>query len=109
MIPLGGYMTEPGEIELCPGRPRRDLRVVNRGDRPIQVGSHFHFAEANPALDFDRQKAMGFRLDIPSGTAIRFEPGLTITVTLVAFGGLKTLRGFQTAVPDGEGTIEHEH
>jgi urease subunit gamma/beta len=82
----GETLVAPGEIELNVGRPRRALDVVNRGDRPIQVGSHFPFAETNRALDFDRAAAEGMRLDIPAGTAVRFEPGESKTVTLVTTG-----------------------
>lgn len=82
-----------GEIELAPGRARTTLDVVNTGDRPVQIGSHYHFFEVNRALDFDRKSAMGMRLDIPAGTAVRFEPGQRRTVTLVAFGGDRSLSG----------------
>jgi urease beta subunit len=79
-------------------RPRVTLPVTNRGDRPIQVGSHFHFLEVNPALDFDRLQAYGMRLDIPAGTAVRFEPGMRKTVTLVAFGGRRRVFGLNQLV-----------
>ncbi|VTZ20926.1 Urease subunit gamma/beta [Methylocella tundrae] len=82
-----------GEIELAPGRARTTLDVVNTGDRPVQIGSHYHFFEVNRALDFDRKSAMGMRLDIPAGTAVRFEPGQRRTVTLAAFGGDRSLSG----------------
>ena len=82
-----------GTIELSPGRPRLDLDVVNTGDRPIQVGSHYHFFETNRALDFDRAASRGFRLDIPAGTAVRFEPGQRKRVTLTTFGGANDLSG----------------
>jgi len=82
----GEMFVAPGEIELNVGQPRRAFDVTNRGDRPIQVGSHFPFAETNRALDFDRAAAEGMRLDIPAGTAVRFEPGESKTVTLVATG-----------------------
>jgi urease subunit gamma/beta len=82
----GEPLVLPGDIELNAGRPRRSLAVTNRGDRPIQVGSHYPFAETNRALDFDRGAAAGMRLDIPAGTAVRFEPGESRTVTLVATG-----------------------
>lgn len=82
----GDVQVAPGDVELNAGRPRRTLDVVNRGDRPIQVGSHYPFAETNGALDFDRAAAAGMRLDIPAGTAVRFEPGESRTVTLVAAG-----------------------
>jgi urease subunit gamma/beta len=81
------YLVEDGEIELNAGRPSLSLRVDNTGDRPIQVGSHAHFFEVNRALRFDRALAFGMRLDIPAGTAVRFEPGDERDVTLVAFGG----------------------
>ncbi len=83
------------EIELCPGRERIQIRVANCGDRPIQVGSHYHFFETNTALDFDRATTKGFRLDIPAGTAVRFEPGQSRTVTLVTLGGSKKIYGFR--------------
>lgn len=82
-----------GEIDLAPGRARTTLDVVNTGDRPVQIGSHYHFFEVNRALDFDRKSAMGMRLDIPAGTAVRFEPGQRRTVTLVTFGGDRSLSG----------------
>lgn len=97
MIP-GEIRTAAGEIELNPGRERLTLEVENHGDRPIQVGSHYHFAEANDALKFDRPQAMGFRLDIPAGTAVRFEPGQRRRVTLVAVAGARTIYGFQGKV-----------
>ena len=97
MIP-GEIMTLEGEIELNAGRPTIELEVTNTGDRPIQVGSHYHFFETNPALDFERDKARGFRLDIPSGTAVRFEPGQSRTVTLVALAGERTVYGFRQQV-----------
>ena len=93
MTPLGGYEHPAGEIELNAGRPVTRLRVANRGDRPVQVGSHFHFAEANRALRFDRTRAYGLRLDVPAGTAVRFEPGDTKTVRLVEIAGEKVIRG----------------
>ena len=86
MIP-GEILPAPGEIELNAGRDSIALDVANTGDRPIQVGSHYHFAETNPALEFDRAAARGRRLDIPAGTAVRFEPGESRTVQLVAFAG----------------------
>ena len=85
--PIGGYIHPPGDIELNTGRPVTRLSVANTGDRPIQVGSHYHFAEANRALRFDRLVAYGLRLDIPAGTAVRFEPGDTRDVQLVPFAG----------------------
>jgi urease subunit beta len=93
MIP-GEVITAPGDIELNAGRARISLTVANRGDRPIQVGSHYHFYETNPALDFEREKARGFRLDIPAGTAVRFEPGQARTVSLVAYAGTREIYGF---------------
>jgi urease subunit beta len=97
MIP-GEIITAPGEIELNAGRPTVTLDVANTGDRPVQVGSHYHFAETNPALTFDRAAARGLRLDIASGSAVRFEPGQTRTVTLVPFGGARKVYGFRQAV-----------
>lgn len=94
MIP-GEVMPMAGEIELNAGRPTVTVSVANTGDRPIQVGSHYHFFETNPALRFDRAKARGFRLDIPAGTAVRFEPGQTRDVTLVALAGNRTVYGFR--------------
>lgn len=94
MIP-GELMTADGEIELCAGRARCVVMVANTGDRPIQVGSHYHFHETNAALDFDREAARGFRLDIPAGTAVRFEPGQRREVTLVAYAGARVVHGFQ--------------
>jgi urease subunit beta len=92
----------PGEIipadepvELNPGRPRITLRVVNTGDRPVQVGSHFHFAQTNTALDFDREAAQGHRLDVPAGTSVRFEPGIDREVDLVPLAGNKIVPGLQ--------------
>lgn len=97
MIP-GEIITAPGTLDLNAGRPTLKVSVANTGDRPIQVGSHYHFAETNPALDFDRAKARGYRLDIPAGTAIRFEPGQTREVQLVAFGGTGEVWGFNGLV-----------
>jgi urease subunit beta len=97
MIP-GEVMPAAGEIELNAGRPMVTLTVANTGDRPIQVGSHYHFFETNPALRFERGKARGFRLDIPAGTAVRFEPGQSRTVTLVEISGAQTVYGFRQAV-----------
>ena len=85
-------------VELLPGRPVTVLRVVNTGDRPVQVGSHYHFFETNGALRFDREMARGMRLDIASGTAVRFEPGQERDVTLVPFGGGRKVHGFQQKV-----------
>jgi len=89
----GAVAVETGTLTLNEGRDAIDCVVVNRGDRPIQVGSHYHFGEVNRALDFDRAKARGMRLDIPAGTAVRFEPGDTRTVKLVAIGGKRVVRG----------------
>jgi urease len=89
----GAYAIKPGRIELSPGRSRRKLQVINSGDRPIQVGSHYHFVETNPELVFDRTLAYGYRLDIAAGTAVRFEPGERRTVTLVELGGRKIAQG----------------
>jgi urease subunit beta len=97
MIP-GEVITAPGDIELNAGRPSISLTVANTGDRPIQVGSHYHFAETNKALSLDRTKARGHRLDIAAGTAVRFEPGQTRDVQLVPFGGKREVYGFQQAV-----------
>ena len=94
MIP-GEILTLDGDIELNPGQPRTTLQVANTGDRPIQVGSHYHFAETNPALQFDRAAARGQRLDIAAGTAVRFEPGQARTVTLVPFQGAREIYGFR--------------
>jgi urease subunit beta len=94
MIP-GELVTAPGEIELNAGRETVTLRVVNTGDRPIQVGSHFHFADVNDALAFDREAASGFRLDVPAGTSVRFEPGAERDVTLVALAGARRVPGLQ--------------
>lgn len=89
----GEYQTQPGEIELNAGRATVTLEVTNMGDRPVQVGSHYHFGETNPGLKFDRAAATGKRLDIPAGTAVRFEPGETKTVTLVDIAGNKVITG----------------
>ncbi len=94
MIP-GELFIQDGEIEINVGRPTVKLMVSNTGDRPIQVGSHYHFFETNNALSFDRDKARGHRLDIPAGTAVRFEPGQTREVQLVAFAGAGKVYGFQ--------------
>jgi urease beta subunit len=93
MIP-GEIIVAAGEIELNAGRPTVTLSVANTGDRPIQVGSHYHFFETNRALAFDRDKARGYRLDIPAGTAVRFEPGQTREVRLVAYAGARRVFGF---------------
>ena len=97
MIP-GELLAEPGEIEINAGRPTITLVVGNTGDRPIQVGSHYHFFETNNALRFDRAAARGYRLNIPAGTAVRFEPGQTRTVALVAYSGERKVYGFQAKV-----------
>jgi urease subunit beta len=91
----GEIRTGDGAIELNAGRPRTGLEVLNTGDRPIQVGSHFHFADVNASLEFDRTAAQGFRLDVPAGTSVRFEPGASRTVTLVALGGDARVPGLQ--------------
>ena len=97
LIP-GELLPEPGEIVLNAGRPVTTLLVANTGDRPVQVGSHFHFFEANSALKFDRDAARGLRLDIPAGTAIRFEPGDSREVQLVPFAGERRIFGFNGLV-----------
>jgi urease subunit beta len=97
MIP-GEVRVSPGEVELNQGRKTVSLSVTNSGDRPIQVGSHYHFFEVNDALKFERKKAYGFRLNIAAGTAVRFEPGQTRTVELVAFAGERKVYGFQGKV-----------
>ncbi len=94
MIP-GEVITREGELSLNDGRETCSVSVVNSGDRPVQVGSHYHFAESNPALIFDREKARGFRLDIPAGTAVRFEPGQEREVQLVALAGARRVYGFR--------------
>jgi urease subunit beta len=95
----------PGEtpVLLNPGRSRATLTVTNTGDRPVQVGSHYHFAAANPALEFDREAAWGRRLDVPAGTAIRFEPGVTREVSLVPLAGRRIVRGLR---PDQAGPLD---
>jgi urease subunit beta len=97
-VPVGGYVLRDEPIELNEGRPRLKLRVRNTGDRPIQVGSHYHFMEVNRALSFDREQSFGWRLDIPAGTAVRFEPGDEKEVTLVPFGGKQRVQGFNGLV-----------
>ena len=97
MIP-GEFITGSGEIDLNVGLATVDIQVANSGDRPIQVGSHYHFYETNPALLFDREAAKGMRLDIPAGTAVRFEPGQTRDVKLVAYAGKRRIVGFRQAV-----------
>ena len=98
MTPIGGYWHPADEIEINAGRPVSEVQVVNHGDRPIQVGSHFHFAETNRALEFDRGAAYGMRLDIPAGAAVRFEPGDAKTVQLVPFGGRRRSTAFRGLV-----------
>jgi urease beta subunit len=95
MSPIGGYIHPAGEIEINAGRPVTTLRVTNLGDRPVQIGSHHHFAESNRALRFDRMAAFGQRLDIPAGTAARFEPGESREIMLVPFGGRRWMVAFQ--------------
>ena len=97
MIP-GEYFTADGDIELNAGSTALTLLVANTGDRPVQVGSHYHFAETNPGLSFDRKAAHGMRLDIPAGTAVRFEPGQAREVNLVPYGGLRVVQGFNGKV-----------
>jgi urease subunit beta len=97
MIP-GEVLTLDGEIELNAGRPVTVLSVINSGDRPVQVGSHYHFFEVNPALVFERGRSRGMRLDIPSGTAVRFEPGQQREVRLVPYGGGRRVTGFRGEV-----------
>ena len=97
MIP-GEIIPAAGEIELNVGRATVTLAVANTGDRPIQVGSHYHFFETNEALDFDRSLARGMRLNIPAGTAVRFEPGQSREVTLVAYGGSRKVYGFNQKI-----------
>jgi urease subunit beta len=97
MIP-GEMLVEPGEIELNAGRATATVKVANSGDRPVQVGSHFHFFEVNPALQFERQLGYGMRLNIAAGTAVRFEPGQERTVELVALAGDRKVYGFNGKV-----------
>jgi urease subunit beta len=97
MIP-GEVITKSGDIEMNAGRATVELDVANTGDRPIQVGSHYHFFETNGALYFDRARARGFRLDIPAGTAVRFEPGQTRKVRLVAYAGARLVHGFNDKI-----------
>jgi urease subunit beta len=99
----GEVLTPDGVIEISPGRARFTLTVENAGDRPIQVGSHYHFAAANPALSFDREAARGFRLDIPAGTSVRFEPGVSREVTLVALAGRRVVPGLR---PEYAGALD---
>ncbi|QTI67338.1 urease subunit beta [Gordonia polyisoprenivorans] len=95
----GEVITADGVIELNEGAAAITLTVTNTGDRPVQVGSHVHFPQANPALDFDRDQALGRRLDIPAGTAVRFEPGIEMTVTLVPLGGTREVHGISLDAP----------
>ncbi|MBN8997521.1 MAG: urease subunit beta [Rhizobiales bacterium] len=97
MIP-GEIFPAAGEIELNAGQPVVTVEVANTGDRPIQVGSHYHFYETNPGLAFDREKTRGMRLDIPAGTAVRFEPGQKRVVTLVPYRGTRTVYGFNQKI-----------
>jgi urease subunit gamma/beta len=99
----GAIIAADGEIELAAGRPRASVTVTNTGDRPVQVGSHYHFFEVNKALDFDRAASFGMRLDIPAGTAVRFEPGQSKEVALVGFGGRRELSGLN-ALTNGNAT-----
>jgi len=105
MIP-GEYILKKGSIECNVGRPVTQITVVNTGDRPVQVGSHFHFFEANRLLQFEREKAFGMRLNIAAGTAVRFEPGEEKEVELVSFGGNKKIVGFSNLV---DGSINEEN
>ena len=102
MIP-GELLPEPGDLALNAGRRTVTLAVQNTADRPIQVGSHYHFAAANPALSFDRRAARGFRLDIPAGTSVRFEPGLSREVSLVALAGARVIPGLR---PEWAGPVD---
>jgi len=102
MVP-GEVVAADGDVEVNPGRERRTVVVENSGDRPVQVGSHFHFADVNPALAFDRAAAAGFRLDVPAGTGVRFEPGVSRQVDLVALGGTATVPGLRRPAARPEG------
>jgi urease subunit beta len=102
---VGGYVLAAEPVEINAGRRRLKLTVRNTGDRPVQVGSHFHFFEVNRALEFDREQAFGHRLDIAAGTAVRFEPGDQKEVTLVPFGGKRRVHGFNNLV-DGWAPVE---
>jgi urease subunit beta len=102
---VGGYILAAEPVEINVGRPQVNLTVRNTGDRPVQVGSHFHFFEVNRALEFDREKAFGHRLDIAAGTAVRFEPGDEREITLVPFGGKRRVHGFNNLV-DGWATVD---
>ncbi|WAC55658.1 urease subunit beta [Gordonia sp. SL306] len=103
----GEVITANGTIELNEGADVATLAVVNSGDRPVQVGSHVHFPQANPALDFDRAAARGRRLDIPAGTAVRFEPGIEMTVSLVPLGGSREVYGISLDAPGPLGPQEN--
>ena len=103
MIP-GEVLFGEGAIEINPGAPRLELEIVNTGDRPVQVGSHVHLPQANAALDFDRAAARGHRLDIPAGTAVRFEPGVAQRVSLVPLGGSREVHGISLDPPGRLGT-----
>jgi urease subunit beta len=94
----GEVLLGDGDIEIFSGRTVQELTVVNTGDRPIQVGSHYHFAEANPALAFDRALARGHRLAVPAGTSVRFEPGVERTVTIVPLAGLRVVAGLRSEI-----------
>lgn len=106
--PIGGLILAKGDLEINAGRPVTSLRVRNTGDRPVQIGSHYHFFEVNAYLEFDREKAFGLRLDIPATTAIRFEPGDEKTVHLIPFAGAERVVGFNNLV-DGWVGNERDH
>lgn len=106
--PIGGLILAEGDLEINAGRPVTSIQVRNTGDRPIQIGSHYHFFEVNAYLEFDREKAFGLRLDIPATTAIRFEPGDEKTVNLVPFAGAERIVGFNNLV-DGWVGNERDH
>jgi urease subunit beta len=103
----GEILVGSGAIPLNPGRERVRMTVVNRADRAVQVGSHFHFAAANPGLEFDRETAWGHRLDVPSGTALRFEPGVAREVALVPIGGTRRVRGLRPEFAGGLDERDH--
>ncbi len=102
MIP-GEVLAADRNVVLNVGRERVELRVINTGDRPVQVGSHYHFGAVNPALDFDRAAARGYRLDVPAGTSVRFEPGMSMNVSLVALAGRRTVPGLR---PEYAGNLD---
>ena len=106
MIP-GEILVGPEPVQVNAGRPAVRVLVTNTGDRPVQVGSHYHFADANPGLDFDRAAAHGRRLDIPAGTAVRFEPGVAREVGLVPLAGRRVVPGLRTGVGPLDGADEH--